>query len=258
MLHEFVTVNTQEIIDRVRAAMAVRNNPLPTEKELANGVPLFLTQLIDRLSRATDASHAIKASAALYGGDLLAMGFTVGQVVRGYGEVCQVITALADEMDAPITVDEFRTFNCCLDEAIAAAVGEYERQRDESVAGEGTERGPQPRGAVIKTQPGDVLKITPNAPPTDLQDFLVPVNGGADGTQTQTESFDGSWFRSWGPLLANGSDDALSENEWRMEMGPQDEDEAPQGARATLFYVLRDGRVGLDWWWISVEVAPEP
>ena len=124
--------------------------------------------------------------------------------------------------------------------------------------GEGTELGPQLRGAVIKTRPGDVLKITTNAPPTDLQDFLVPVNGGADGTQTQTESFDGSWFRSWGTLLANGSDDALSNNEWRMEMGPQDEDEAPQGARATLFYVLRDGRVGLDWWWISVEVAPEP
>jgi len=122
--------------------------------------------------------------------------------------------------------------------------------------GESTELGPQGRGAVIQARPGDVLKIATNAPPTDLQEFLVPVNGGAGGTEPQTESYDGSWYRSWGTLQAGGSDDPLSMNEWRMEMGTQDEDPDPPDGRATLFYVLRDGRVGLDWWWISVEVEP--
>lgn len=140
MLHEFLTTNTGEIIARSRAKVAARTSPLPTEAELKNGVPLFLSQLIDRLRCATTNSGAIEKSATLHGGELLAMGFTVSQVIHGYGDVCQAITQLADERSAPITVEEFQTFNLCLDDAIAHSVTEYERQRDESVAFEGTER----------------------------------------------------------------------------------------------------------------------
>ena len=68
------------------------------------------------------------------------MGFTVSQVIRGYGDICQVVTELADETDALITADEFHTFNRCLDDAIAHAVSAYERRRDESATHEGTER----------------------------------------------------------------------------------------------------------------------
>jgi hypothetical protein len=39
---------------------------------------------------------------------------------------------------------------------------------------------------------------------------------------------------------------------------PQDETRRPPDGRATLYYVLRDGRLGVDWWWISVEVPPPP
>jgi signal transduction histidine kinase len=140
MLHEFLTTNTREIIARARAKVAVRTTPLPTEAELKNGVPLFLSQLIDRLRLATIDSGAIEEGATLHGGELLAMGFTVSQVVHGYGDICQVITQLADETDAPITADEFHTFNRCLDDAMAHSVTEYQRRRDESVAYEGTER----------------------------------------------------------------------------------------------------------------------
>lgn len=124
--------------------------------------------------------------------------------------------------------------------------------------GKGTELGPQPRGAVIKAELGDTLVISTSAPAADLQDFLVPVNGGADGNETQSENFSGSWFRTWGELLSNSSDDVMSRNEWTMSIGQQDEDETPPDGRATLFYVLRDGRNGTDWWWISVEVPLPP
>lgn len=140
MLHEFLTTNTPEIIARTRAKVAARRTPMPTEAELRNGVPLFLSQLIDRLRLATHDSDAIEESAARHGGELLAMGFTVSQVVHGYGDACQAITQLADETDAPITVDEFNTLNRCLDDAIAHSVTEYQRQRDESVASESAER----------------------------------------------------------------------------------------------------------------------
>jgi signal transduction histidine kinase len=60
--------------------------------------------------------------------------------VQGYGDICQAITELADELHAPITADEFRTLNRCLDEVIAEAVTEFARQRDRSVASQNTER----------------------------------------------------------------------------------------------------------------------
>jgi hypothetical protein len=140
MLHEFLSAHTPAIIDRTRAKVAARSTPVPTEAELKNGVPLFLGQLIDRLRYATLNTAAIEASATLHGGELLAMGFSVGQVIHGYGDICQVVTQLADEMDAPITAEEFHTLNRCLDDAIANSVTEYQRQRDVSVAYEGTER----------------------------------------------------------------------------------------------------------------------
>jgi signal transduction histidine kinase len=55
----------------------------------------------------------------------LKQGFTLEQVVRDYGDVCQAITNLAYELREPIEVDEFRTLNRCLDNAIAGAVTEF-------------------------------------------------------------------------------------------------------------------------------------
>jgi hypothetical protein len=42
---------------------------------------------------------------------LLEHGFTVEQVVHDYGDLCQAITELAFELEAPIETDEFRTLN---------------------------------------------------------------------------------------------------------------------------------------------------
>jgi len=140
MLHEFLSTNTQKIIARTRAMVAERMNPVPTDAELRNGVPLFLNQLIDRLRLATTDSVAMDKSSTLHGGEMLAMGFTVRQVVSSYGDICKVVTQLADDTNASISAAEFHTFNHCLDEAIANAVTEYERRRDDSATFEETER----------------------------------------------------------------------------------------------------------------------
>jgi len=68
------------------------------------------------------------------------MGLTVGQVVHDYGDVCQVVTELAVEQNAPISSQEFRTLNLCLDDAIAGAVTEYARRRDLTIAHDEVER----------------------------------------------------------------------------------------------------------------------
>ncbi len=140
MLHEFLSANRAEIIARTRAKVATRPAPRATEAELAHGVPLFLDQLVAVLRREAGAPGAIGDSGTLHGGALLRLGFTIGQVVRDYGDVCQAVTELADEVSAPITVDEFHTLNRCLDEAIAGAVTEYSRLRERSQGERETER----------------------------------------------------------------------------------------------------------------------
>ena len=76
----------------------------------------------------------ISVSAALHGRELMKQGFTIDQVVHDYGDLCQAITELAFEDHAQIEVDEFRTLNRCLDNAIADAVTEFSHQRDVLVA----------------------------------------------------------------------------------------------------------------------------
>lgn len=76
----------------------------------------------------------VGVSANLHGRELLALGFSIDEVVHDYGDLCQSITDLAFERGAPFAVDEFRTLNRCLDNAIADAVTEFTYQRDFVVA----------------------------------------------------------------------------------------------------------------------------
>ncbi len=140
MFHQFLLANRDAIIARARAKVATRLAPRATAEELESGIPLFLDQLTDSVRLSLASSLAMDASATRHGGDLLKRGFTVAQVVHDYGGVCQAVTELAHESKAPITADEFHTFNRCLDDAIAHAVTEYTRQREQSITETGTER----------------------------------------------------------------------------------------------------------------------
>src|SRR5271167_2523584 len=107
-LHHFLTLNRDELIARTRAKVAQRPWPRASPSELESGIPLFLTQLAETLRlENTDvpfSASAIGSSATKHGGHLLAMGFTVSQVVHDYGDVCQAITELAVERKATISV----------------------------------------------------------------------------------------------------------------------------------------------------------
>jgi hypothetical protein len=65
------------------------------------------------------------------------MGLNVSQVVHEYGNLCQAITQVADDRNTPISTHEFHILNGCLDNAIARAVTEFARQREQNVSSEG-------------------------------------------------------------------------------------------------------------------------
>jgi len=132
MLFEFLAVNRDEIIRRCRAKVAGRAVPAPTKAEIDHGVPVFLDQLADALRLGLSSTPEIGESAVQHGHDLLRQGFTVSQVVHDYGDICQAITELAMELNAPLSTDDFRMLNRCLDEAIAGAVTQFTRERHQS------------------------------------------------------------------------------------------------------------------------------
>jgi signal transduction histidine kinase len=149
-MHRFLSNNREELIERCKAKVAQRPKRGATSEQLANGIPLFLQQLTStleaeaagdlaegqRISGATGGdAHALSeigVSAAAHGKELLRLGYSVDQVVHDYGDLCQAITDLAVERDAPFSIDQFRTLNRCLDNAIADAMTEFSALRDAS------------------------------------------------------------------------------------------------------------------------------
>jgi hypothetical protein len=132
MLDEFIAANRSEIITRCRAKASTRSEPALDGADDDRGVPLFVDQLLTELRHGPSAASAIASTAMQHGHDLLLQGYPVSQVVREYGDVCQAVTDLAVEHHAAISVDDFRTLNRCLDDAIASAVTEYGRERDQA------------------------------------------------------------------------------------------------------------------------------
>jgi signal transduction histidine kinase len=156
MMHEFLTENRGELIERCRMKVARRPAPRATEAELDHGITMFLDQIIQTLKaeesdkptesqRMSGPSGGVDAvlsemgvSAKEHGRELLQHGFTIDQVVHDYGDLCQSITDLAVELNASISNDEFRTLNRCLDNAIAVAATEFTAQRDNVFADKDT------------------------------------------------------------------------------------------------------------------------
>jgi signal transduction histidine kinase len=151
MMYNFLLNNREDLIARCKVKVAMRPLRSADSEKLCDGIPLFLSQLTQTLKaeesgqadEALDISgpaggvahtqSAMGVSAAAHGKELLKLGYSVDEVVHDYGDLCQSITDLAFERDAPFSVDEFRTLNRCLDNAIADAVTEFSFQRDAEI-----------------------------------------------------------------------------------------------------------------------------
>ncbi|OXC76082.1 Two-component hybrid sensor and regulator [Caballeronia sordidicola] len=153
-MHKFLSNNREALIQRCRAKCAQRSTRVASKEQLQNGVPLFLDRLIAtlnpeqtigpstrrKISGSPDSESsacALDTSAAKHARELLQLGFSIDQVVHGYGDLYQAIMDLMNEVDASFPVEELRTLNRCLDNAIASAVTEFVTQL-ESIAAHDT------------------------------------------------------------------------------------------------------------------------
>ncbi|MEO6408078.1 MAG: HAMP domain-containing sensor histidine kinase [Variovorax sp.] len=152
MMHNFLENNRSDLIERCKEKVALRPERVATQEQLKNGIPMFLDQLTRTLQaeQGGESKESVKisghsagtarersemsVSATAHGKALLTLGYTVDQVVHDYGDLCQSITDLAYERDAPFAIDEFRTLNRCLDNAVANAVTEFSFAREAMLA----------------------------------------------------------------------------------------------------------------------------
>jgi hypothetical protein len=110
-----------------------------------------------------------------------------------------------------------------------------------------------PLGGEFEARAGQRLRIDTTSPESDLQDYLIPINGGT-AFEDGVEEYTGQWFITWGDLLSPISLDAESYNEWTLEATGDDAATAP-GDVAHLYYVVRDGRNGSASWWFTVRFS---
>ena len=152
MLHQFLTDNESDLIERCRSKADARPLRPESKDALHYGIPIFLRQLIKTLAMEQTAqpmrSREISGpagggnlfrsemgeAAIIHGRELLDHGFSIDQVVHAYGDLCQAITDLAFERAKAFEVEEFRTLNRCLDNAIADAVTSFSSQRDSLIS----------------------------------------------------------------------------------------------------------------------------
>ena len=152
IMRMFVTDNRDELIARCAAKAARRAGGDASHERLANGIPIFIEQLARTLEAEGAGQVALSleisgspngdaglrseigSSAAANGADLMRLGFDVDSVVHCYGDLCQSVTDLAVERQAPFSIEDFRTLNRCLDNAIADAATEFGAMRDAGIA----------------------------------------------------------------------------------------------------------------------------
>jgi len=143
-VHGFLLQNFDELVSRMKENASARRSPSAWTPGLEGRIQALLAQLRESLRRepgtARLADGRIGPTATRYASALLETGWPVSQVVRDYGAVRKTIRELAAEKGAAIGLEELGALDRCLDAAIAEAVTEYARLKDEATSHREVER----------------------------------------------------------------------------------------------------------------------
>jgi hypothetical protein len=134
VLHDFLTTERDTILMAVKEMALATQGSRIVSRDLDDGGSLFYDELIGLMHRDQPFElHAEKGIHTLQsekrGKEYRRLGYTISEVVSGYGNLCQAITQLATHRGNEITSREFRQLNLSLDTAIAEAVTEYAKAR---------------------------------------------------------------------------------------------------------------------------------
>jgi len=117
MLADFIVGNREEIVTRYRSKAVIASLPVPRDAEREYTVLVFIEELLGALRNSDDRTTVVHRD-----DNALEARRIVPRVIQ-YREICQCITELAMEANAPINVADFAKLDRCFD-AVARAVTE--------------------------------------------------------------------------------------------------------------------------------------
>lgn len=134
-LYRLLVEREEEILNRCRESVM---DALGDGDQLKEGLPALYGELVEvmRISHESDALEArqrfvwdtvTERSSREQAERFFGMGFSVSQLVHGYGAICQGVIEYAHAVEAKITAMEFGQLNFCLDVAIAQSVTAYQK-----------------------------------------------------------------------------------------------------------------------------------
>jgi len=135
MLHEFLLIERHGILALCKAKLQTVSANKTSSSVMDLGLPVFYDELIEILradeergeGELTISDTLHQDSAKRRGKESFRLGYTVSQVVHGYGSLCQAVTEYATRHNKSIGPREFNRLNLCLDIAIAEAVTEFNK-----------------------------------------------------------------------------------------------------------------------------------
>jgi signal transduction histidine kinase len=150
LLHEFLLAEREKILALCSNKIVRLADSRTSSEEMERGLPLFYDELIEVLradadefgeARNSAIENVHRNSAERRGKESLRLGYSISQVVHGYGALCQAITQYIEENTSQTTSPrEFNRLNFCLDIAIAEAVTEFNRGQRENAEHSEVER----------------------------------------------------------------------------------------------------------------------
>lgn len=134
VLHDFLTAERETILQAVKERALASQGSRAASYDLEDAGRVFYDELIALLKRdypfeQHDEKGMHTEQSEKRGKEYRRLGYTISDVVTGYGDLCQAITYLAGQRGMEITSREFRQLNLSLDTAIAEAVTEYAKVR---------------------------------------------------------------------------------------------------------------------------------
>lgn len=141
MLHDYLLEHREAILRAFRDKAGEEVKSAGSRDLMDRGIAVFFDELVEMLRReappSPDRSEGYKlvaGHAAVRGKESLRLGYTLSQLVRGYGRLGQTIVEYAAEHGGdPIPAKEFGRLNRTLDAAVAEAVGEFNSVHREAV-----------------------------------------------------------------------------------------------------------------------------
>jgi hypothetical protein len=116
MLPDFIVGNREEIVTRYRSKAVIASRSVPLDPEREYTVLVFIEELLGALRNSHDRTTVV------HGDDNALEAQRIVPRVIQYREICQCITELAMETNAPINVADFANLDRCFDDAVVRAV----------------------------------------------------------------------------------------------------------------------------------------